>query len=170
MTQRHREILAKLDSIAVNRYQITEKDIQAIEQYLRIIQRRVKGGSTWQDIQIYPSAYATSVVIHEIVEIRRLEELGIQPLKLKTKALQAALAVNEVAHVAATYEEHLYLQEIISRQFQQHFEVATLILANRGNWIDLEMFLESDIGVYLLEEDKVEQAAEIIAKLKGEQT
>jgi hypothetical protein len=80
------------------------------------------------------------------------------------------LVANEAAHVAATYEEHLYLQEIISRQFQQHFEVATLILANRGNRIDLEMFLESDIGVYILEEERVDEAAEIIAQLKEEPT
>ena len=77
MAQKHRDILAKLDPVAVARYRITEKDIRTIEQYLKILQQRVFGGSTWQDIQTYPSAYATSITIHEIVEIRRLEELGI---------------------------------------------------------------------------------------------
>lgn len=153
----------------MSRYQITEKDIRTIEQYLGILQRHTIGGSTWQDIQTYPSIYVTSIVIHEIVEIRRLEEIGFQPLKFKTKALQAVLEANEVAHVAGTYEEHFYLQEIIARQYQQHFEVATLILANRGNRIDLEMFLESDIGIYILEEERVEEAAKVIAKVKGEQ-
>lgn len=168
MAKHHQEILAKLDPIVVSRYQISERDIQTIEQYLRIIQRYTVGGSTWQDILVYPRAYATSIVIHEITEIRRLEELGIQPLNLRTRVLQATLAANEATHVAATYEEHLYLQEIITRQFQQYFQVATLILANRGNRIDLEMFLESDIGVYILEEDRLKEATELISKLKGE--
>lgn len=170
MAKKHREIVAKLDPVAIARYRITEKDIRTIEQYLGILQQRVLGGSTWQDIQSYPTAYATSIVIHEIVEIRRLEALDIQPLQLTRKTLQAMLAANEAAHVAATYEEHLFLQEIINRQFQQHFEVATLILANRGNRLDLEMFLESDVGMYILEEDRLEAAVEIIAELKGEPT
>ncbi len=168
MARRHRNILTKLDPITVIRYQITEKDIHTIERYLKIIQRRVKGGSTWQDILTYDMPYATSIVIHELIEIRMLEIRGIQPLKLKTTALQKALENNKEAHNSATYEEHLYLQEYIKRQYQQHFEVATLIRANRGNDWDLHLFLESNIGVYFLEEDRIAEAENTLAKVKGE--
>jgi hypothetical protein len=34
LAKRHRDVLAKLDSLAVARYQITEKDLQTIERYL----------------------------------------------------------------------------------------------------------------------------------------
>jgi len=41
LAKRHREILAKLDPVAVTRYQITEKDLRTIEKYLQIIQRHL---------------------------------------------------------------------------------------------------------------------------------
>lgn len=167
MARKHREVLAKLDLLAIARYQITEKDIRTIEQYLEIIQANLYGASTWQDILDFDGPYATSIVIHEIVEIRLLLEAGIQPLKLKPKALRAALAANKTAHVIALYEEHIFLQEYLQRQFQQQFQIATLIMANRDE-DDLELFLESDLGVYILEEERVEAAQDILDQMKGE--
>jgi hypothetical protein len=41
LAKRHQEILAKLDPVAVTRYQITEKDLRTIEKYLQIIQRNL---------------------------------------------------------------------------------------------------------------------------------
>lgn len=90
----------------------------------------------------------------------------MQPLKLKTKALRAALAAHKAAHVVALYEEHIFLQEYIQRQFHQQFQIATLIKANRDE-DDLELFLESDVGVYLLEEERVEAAQAILEQMKG---
>ena len=167
MAKKHREILAKLDPLAVARYQITEKDIHTIERYLKIIQADLYGASTWQDILDFDGPYATSIAIHEIVEIRLLLEAGVQPLKLRPKALRAALAAHKTAHVVALYEEHYFLQEYIQRQFQQQFQIATLIRANRDE-DDLELFLESDLGVYLLEEERVEEAQTILDQIKGE--
>ena len=167
MAKRHQEILAKLDPVAVARYQITEKDLQTIERYLKIIQADLYGASTWQDILHFDGPYATSIVIHEIVEIRQLQTAGVQPLKLKTKALQAALAAHKSAHIVALYEDHLFLQEYIQRQFQQQFQIATLIMANRDE-DDLELFLESDLGVYFLEMERVETAQAILDQMKGE--
>lgn len=169
LAQRHRDILAKLDPIAVSRYQITEKDIQTIEEYLQVIQRGLQGGSTWQDINQYDQLYATSVVIHEIVEIRVLQRRGFNPLRRRTKTLRRLVIENIEAHVRATYEEHLYLQEAIRRVLGFKFEVATLIYANRGDDDDLQLFLESDFGIYRFEEDRVAEAEQVIAQLKGEE-
>lgn len=170
MAKRHREILAKLDPVAVTRYQITGKDLRTIEKYLQIIQRNLAGVSTWQEIIDFDSPYATSIVVHEIVEIRLLEAKGIQPLKLDTKELQQVNVANIDAHIQAIYEEHHYLQEYINRQYQQFFQVATLVKANRDDEaeIDLQLLLESDVGVFILEDDKVEAARKILAELKGE--
>ncbi len=168
MARRHRQVLAKLDPLAVARYQITEKDIGTIERYLKIIQADLyEEVSTWQDILDFDGPYATSIVIHEIVEIRLLLEAGIQPLKLKPQALRMALTANKTAHIVALYEEHIFLQEYIQRQFQQQFQIATLMMANRDQ-DDLELFLESDLGVYILEEERIEAAQSILDRMKGD--
>lgn len=170
MAKRHHEILAKLDPVAVTRYQITEKDLRTIEKYLQIIQRNLVGVSTWQEIIDFDGPYATSLVVHEIVEIRLLEAKGIQPLKLGTKELQRVNVANIEAHIQAIYEEHYYLQEYLNRHYQQFFQVATLVKANRDDEaeIDLQLLLESEVGVFILEDNKVEAARKILAELKGE--
>jgi hypothetical protein len=44
LAKQHQEVLAKLDPLAVARYQITEKDIQTIERYLQIIENPLLAG------------------------------------------------------------------------------------------------------------------------------
>jgi hypothetical protein len=166
LAKQHRDILAKLDPLAVARYQLTERDIRTIERYLNIIQADLYGASTWQDILDFDGPYATSIVIHEVVEIRHLQAAGVQPLTLKTKALRAALAAHKAAHVVALYEEHVFLQEYIGRQFHQSFQIATLIKANRDE-DELELFLESDLGVFFLETERLEAAEAILGQMKG---
>ncbi len=166
MAKRHRELLARLDPVGLNRYQITEKDLQTIEKYLKIIQARLTTASTWRELVQYGGPYGTSIAIHEIVEIRLLKNRGLRPLKQRTHILQRLLAQHIDAHVIATYEEHIYLQEVILNLFKQTFQVATLIKANRSH-TDLQLFLESDLGVYILEENRVEHARQVIQNLKG---
>ena len=56
------------------------------------------------------------------------------------------------------------------------FEVATLIKANRPDDAaiaarlprDLQSFLESEVGIYLLEEHRDNEARQALARLKGE--
>jgi hypothetical protein len=170
LARRHRQVLAKLDPVAIIRYQITEKDLHAVEQYLTIIQADLAGGSAWQEIVDFPSPYATSIAVHEIVEVRELQALGINPFKLNTDALQQSLMINVEAHIKAIYEEHVYLQDYISREFKQFFQVATLLKVNRHDEreTDFQLLLESDIGVFIVEEEKLETARKILAQLKGE--
>ena len=169
MAKRHRNLLARLEPVGLNRYQITETDVQTVEKYLGIIQRKLTITSTWQELVQYGGPYGTSILIHEIVEIRLLKVKGLEPLRQQTEALQRMLAQNIEAHIIATYEEHLYLQEAVSRFLGQKFEVATLIKANRPDEVDLQLFLESDVGIYLLEEQRVNEARRVLARLKGEQ-
>ncbi len=152
------------------RHQITEKDIRTIERYLKIIQAKLIGASVWQEIIEFPSAYATSLVVHEIVEIRLLQARGIDPLKLSTTALQKTLAINVDAHIQAILDEHLYLQSYIARKYQQLFQIGTLLKANRQDILerDFQLLLSSDLGVVIVEDDKIEAAEQIIAELKGE--
>lgn len=55
----------------------------------------------------------------------------------------------------------------MQRQFQEQFQIATLIMANRDE-DDLELFLESDLGVYFLEADRIEAVQVILDQMKGE--
>ncbi len=168
MAKRHRDLLARLEPVGLNRYQITEADVQMVEKYLGIIQAHLQeqGVSVWMDILHYGGAYGTSLLIHEVVELRALKAQGFDVLRLNRLELSRLLSQNVEAHVMALYEEHLYLQEVIIRQGGQHFEVGTLIKANASD-DDLEYFLESNIGLFLLEEERVEAANQAIDQLKG---
>lgn len=169
MAKRHRQVLVKLDPMAVARYQITETDIWTVERYLKIIQAKLVGASLWQQIQEFPSAYATSLVVHEIVEIRLLQTKGLKLLKLDTVSLQRTLATHIDAHIQAIYDEHQYLQDYITRQYKQFFQVGTLLKVNRDDEEeDFQLLLESNIGVVIVEDDRLEAARRIIAELKGE--
>ena len=163
-------MLAKLDPVAVARYQIAEKDIRTIERYLKIIQAKLVGVSLWQDIMDFPSAYATSLVVHELVEIRLLQARGIDPLKLNTTALQRTLEINVDAHTQAVVDEHLYLQGYIAREYKQFYQVGTLLKVNRRDVTekDFQLLLESDIGVVIVEDEKLAEAQQVLAELKGE--
>ncbi|NIU60214.1 MAG: hypothetical protein GWN67_28840 [Phycisphaerae bacterium] len=170
MARQHREVLAKLDPLAVARYQITEKDIRTIERYLKIMQAKVVGASLWQEIVEFPSAYATSLVVHELVEFRLLQARGIEPLKLDTVTLQITLANNIDAHIQAILDEHLYLQGYIARRYKQLFQIGTLLKVNRRDVEekDFQLLLNSDLGVVIVEDERLERAREILAELKGE--
>ncbi len=168
MAKRHRDIMTRLEPVGLNQYQITEADVRTVEKYLSIIQKDVKGGDTWQEVVQYGGPYGTSIMIHEIVEIRLLKAKGLEPLRQRTKALRNMVTENIETHIIATYEEHLYLQEVINRFFNQKFEVATLVRANRGDEVDLELFLDSDVGIYILEEERIKEADQVLARLKGE--
>jgi len=55
---------------------------------------------------------------------------------------------------------------LLIRQLGQSFELGTLVRANTNDE-DFEFFLESDVGVFLVEEERIEAARRAIAQLKG---
>jgi hypothetical protein len=70
LAKRHHDILGRLDSIGLNRYHIFVEDIRTVEAYLKIIQAGLSGETTWQEMIRYGGPYGTSILIHEIVEMR----------------------------------------------------------------------------------------------------
>jgi hypothetical protein len=108
--------------------------------------------------------------VHELVEIRLLQARGIDPLKLDTVTSRHTLGTNIDAHIQAIYDEHLYLQDYIAREYKQFFQVGTLLKVNRDDVEeeDFQLLLYSDLGVVLVEDDKLEDAQRVIAELKGE--
>lgn len=130
MADTYDQLLKRFDPIAIARYQITAKDLETIDKYIQILQPRVSV-SAWDEAIAIGGEYDTSIIIHEVTQIRALRRAGIQPLNYDIAALQHLLAENIDAHVTALYEEHLYLQEVLARKFGQRFDVATLVRANQ---------------------------------------
>ncbi len=166
MADKYAELLKRFDPIAIAQYQITAKDLETIDRYIEILQADFSP-SVWQDAIRIGGEYGTSIIIHEVMQIRALKQAGIAPLHYGVKALQDILDKQPDAHVRALYEEHLYLQEILARRFGQHFQVATLVRANQLDDTDLNRFLESDVGIFLFEEDRVAEARQALELLKG---
>ncbi|MBI4674455.1 MAG: hypothetical protein HY741_22655 [Chloroflexi bacterium] len=166
MADKYTELLERFDPIAIARYQITAKDLESIEQYIEILQSDF-AQNVWQEAVQVGGEYGTSIIIHEVTQIRALKQVGIDPLRYGLKDLQRILDQHRDAHVSALYEEHLYLQEVLTRKFGQRFQVATLVRANQLDDTDLNRFLESAIGIFLFEEDRVEQARQALERLKG---
>jgi hypothetical protein len=58
---------------------------------------------------------------------------------------------------------------LIPRQYKQFFQGGTLLKVNRDDEAeDFQLLLASDIGVVIVEDDRLEAARRIIAELKGE--
>lgn len=167
-TSRYQQLLARFDPVGLERYGITADGLQRVEKYIRILQAGL-GETVWDEAVQIGGPYGTSILIHEIVEIRALQQAGIDPYRYSQKELARVLADHLPAHVLAIYEEHLYLQEVLLRQYGCRFEVATLVKANRADDTDLNYFLESGIGVFLLEQDRVEETKMYLERLKQEE-
>jgi len=164
-TSRYQRLLKRFDLLGLDRYGLTAADLQHIEKYIHILQSGLSE-TVWDEAIRIGGPYGTSLLIHEIVEIRALQQAGIAPYRCTQEELARMLADHLPAHVAAIYEEHLYLQDVLLRQYGCRFEVATLVEANRADDVDLNYFLESDIGVFLLEEDRVEEAQVYLERLR----
>ena len=161
-------LLARFDSIAIKRYGITEREVKRVGQYVRLLQE-VLPVTVWDQMQHYGKEYRTSILIHEVVQFRGLARAGINLLRYSRRTLARLLEENADVHVEALYEEHLYLQEVIQRKYGEYFQVATLIKANREDTRDLNVFLESGIGIFLLQSDEtVERARQVLRRMKEE--
>jgi hypothetical protein len=164
-TRQYQQLWTRFDPVGLNRYDITSDDLRCIEKYIHILQSGLSE-TVWDEAVEIGGPYGTSILIHEIVEIRALQRVGIEPYHYTQRELARVLADHLSAHVIAIYEEHLYLQDVLLRQYGCHFEVATLVKANRADDTDLNYLLESSIGVFLLERDCVEEARAYLELLR----
>lgn len=106
MAKRHRDLMARLDPVGLNRYQITEKDVRIVEHYISIIQKGIGTPTAWDDILHFGGYNGTSILIHEIVEIRALETAELKLRRQRKTGLRQMLEQNIEAHIVALYEEH----------------------------------------------------------------
>lgn len=166
MADKYTLLLERLDPIGIARYQISVNDLKKVERYVNVLQSSL-AANVWDEATSIVGEYGTSIIIHEITEFRGLVRNGIQPLRENRRSLQRILNLHVDVHVFAVYEEHLYLQEALIRKYGQRFEVATLIRANQLDDRDLNLLLESQIGIFLFEAARVSEARQTIERLKG---
>ena len=164
ITSEHHRLLDIFDRSALDEYGITAQDLERIKEYVILLQQDLPT-TVWEEAVNIGGEYGTSIIIHEIVELRELIRLGIAPLATD-EAVADRLKEHPEAHALALWEEHRYLQKVIRRKYDRRFEVATLIRANRYDELDVERFQESDVGVFILEsEEQVEKARMLLNRL-----
>ncbi len=110
--RRHQQLLARFDPIGLYHYDIAAADLRDIERYIYILQAGL-GETVWDEALRVGGFYGTSILVHEIVEIRALQYAGIDPYRYTQYELAGVLADNLSAHVVAIYEEHRYLQGVL---------------------------------------------------------
>lgn len=113
-------------------------------------------------------SYGTSVLLHEVVEVRIL--LGQDPGLLRRPRAQAItlLESNLNAHVEGLKAEYRYLWEKIRVVLGEAVGVGELVKANASN-IDLELLHASDLDlpIFLPTEAKIARAHQLLSKLKA---
>jgi hypothetical protein len=70
-SDQHQQLLACFDPVGLERYGITADELRSIERYIRILQSGL-GETVWDEAIQIGGAYGTSILIHEITEIRTL--------------------------------------------------------------------------------------------------
>ena len=144
MATNYAELLRRFDPIGIARYQITARDLETVHRYLMILQSDLPRNS-WNEALTTSGEYGTSVVVHEVVQIRGLLRVGFQPLRNDAKRISEFLDEHREIHAAGLYEEHLYLQDVLMRKFGEHFKsrhssrqiisiISTLSVCSRVMW------------------------------------
>lgn len=132
--------LADFDPDIVAAYHITEHDLQNVVPYITILQGRES--QVLNDLAA-GGYYGTSVLLHEVVELRIL--LAREPLLLQKgkRAIGLFLKENAGAHVEGLMAEYFYLRREIAHVFDEIVGVGELVQANASTE-DFKMLFDSE--------------------------
>lgn len=119
--------LTDFDPDIIAAYHVTERDLQNAVRYITILQ-----GQESQVLNDLAAGgyYGTSVLLHEVVELRVL--LAREPLLLRKgkKAIGLFLKENADAHVEGLMAEYPYLRRKIAYVFNEIVGIGELVRAN----------------------------------------
>jgi hypothetical protein len=157
--------LADFDPDIVAAYHIAEHDLRNVVRYITILQG--------QESQVLSDLFAggyhgTSVLLHEVVELRIL--LARDPLLLQKgkRAIGLFLKGNADAHIEGLMAEYSYLRRKIAYAFGEIVGVGELVRANTSTE-DFKMLFDSEWQMPVFEptEEQAERASNLLARLKG---
>ncbi len=157
--------LADFDPDIVAAYHITEHDLQNVVRYITILQGQES--QVLNDLAV-GGYYGTSVLLHEIVELRIL--LARDPLLLQKgkRSIGLFLKENADAHIEGLMAEYPYLRRKIAYVFDEIIGVGELVRANASTE-DFKMLFDSEWQMPVFEptEEQAERASNLLARLKG---
>ena len=157
--------LTDFDPDIIAAYHVTERDLQNAVRYITILQGRES--QVLNDLAT-GGYYGTSVLLHEVVELRIL--LAREPLLLRKgkKAIGLFLKENADAHVEGLMAEYPYLRRKIAYVFNEIVGIGELVQANASTE-DFKILFGSEWQMPVFEptKEQVERASNLLARLKG---
>ena len=156
--------LADLDPQIVAKHHITERTLEQVIRYVRLLQG--KDAPTLQDIAV-GGYYGTSALLHEVIELDILLTRDAGLLHKEPSAVQRFFRANLDAHLEAMVVEYGYLQRTIRRLFEEDVALGALVVANAGQE-DFELLVESGVSKPLFKPrpTEIEQASRLLERLR----
>jgi len=157
--------LTNFDPDIIAAYHVTDRDLQNAVRYITILQ-----GQESQVLNDLAAGgyYGTSVLLHEVVELRIL--LAREPLLLRKgkKAIGLFLKENADAHVEGLMAEYPYLRRKIAYVFNEIVGIGELVRA-KASTEDYKILFGSkwQMPVFEPTKEQVERASNLLARLKG---
>jgi hypothetical protein len=157
--------LADFDPDIVAACHITEHDLQNVVRYITILQGRES--QVLNDLAA-GGYYGTSVLLHEVVELRILLARDPLLLRKRKRAIGLFLKENADAHIEGLMAEYSYLRRKIAYVFDEIVGVGELVQANASTE-DFKMFFDSEWQMPVFEptEEQVKRASNLLTRLKG---
>ena len=157
--------LADFDPDIVAAYHITEHDLRNVVRYITILQGRES--QVLNDLAA-GGYYGTSVLLHEVVELRIILARDPLLLRKRKKAIGLFLKENADAHIEGLMAEYPYLRRKIAYAFDEIVGVGELVRANASTE-DFKMLFGSEWQMPVFEptEEQVERTSNLLARLKG---
>lgn len=157
--------LADIDPQVVAEHHITERTLERVIRYVRLLQG--EDAPTLRDIAV-GGYYGTSALLHEVVELDILLERDPELLEMGQDEALAFFRVHEDAHAQALSEEYTYLQRVIRQVFGQRISIGALVVAN-ALWDDFYILVESGIALLLFrpEDEEITRASALLDELRS---
>jgi len=157
--------LTDFDPDIIAAYHITERDLQNVVRYITILQGRES--QVLNDLAA-GGYYGTSVLLHEVVELRILLARNPLLLRKRKRAVGLFLKENAGAHIEGLMAEYSYLRRKIAYAFDKIVGIGELVRANASTE-DFKMLFgaEGQMPVFEPTEEQVERASNLLARLKG---
>ena len=119
--------LADFDPAIIEEYRITERKLERVIRYVRLLQG--KDALTLRDIAV-GGYYGTSALLHEVVELDILLQRDPKLLQRSHEEVIEFFVQNQDAHVEGLVAEYTYLRHKLAEVFQVDVTLGALIMVN----------------------------------------
>ena len=156
--------LANFDQEALAEHGVTQREIENARRY--VVRLQGTDSETYADIAA-GCYYATSALLHEVIELRVLLERDQWLLRRSGQRIKKFLENNADAHAEGLKAEYVYLQRVIRKRLGEQIGLDALVRTNTTRF-DYNRLLESDLPLPFFEPtaEEVSRAGELLSRLK----